>query len=299
MSEILSGKFVGCNNIEVFYDIYVPENPVAVLQFAHGMAEHKARYAEFGNWLAERGIVFAINDHAGHGASTTKEDMGYFGDGGWRNLVADAKSLSVILKDKFPNLPFFMGGHSMGSFVARAYISEVPGIAGAVIIGTGNADMLVSSGKFIAKIVAKSKGDRYQSKTLDNLSFGSYNKRIPDAKTKFDWLTTDAKIVEEYIKDEKCGFITTARGFADITAMICHVSSKKCTAAVKDGLPVLIMTGEHDPVGKYGADADKLAKMLSQAKVTVKHYDARHEVLNETCKANAFGDILAFIEANK
>ena len=302
-----SGKFDSTNGLNQisYYCISPKEKPVAVLQFCHGMAEHSKRYISFGEFLALNGIAFCICDHIGHGDSINNEDdLGYFAKKeGWRYLVDDAAKFTKILKEQFKDIPYFIAGHSMGSFVARSYISIYSELAdGAIIMGTGNATPIIASGKYIAALVGKVKGERYRSKLLDNLSFGSYTKRIKDAKTKFDWLSRDEKNVDKYISDLKCGFIFTASGFKDVSSMMNFVSSKKWAGSVKKDLPVLLVAGESDPVGEYGKGVKKVYGMLKASglkNASIKLYpNCRHELLNEINHQEIYKDIKNWILKN-
>ncbi|MFZ2537706.1 MAG: alpha/beta fold hydrolase, partial [Oscillospiraceae bacterium] len=162
----MSGKFDSTNktNKIAYYSIAPKENPIAVLQFCHGMAEHSKRYEGFGEFLASKGIVFCICDHLGHGESiNSNDDLGYFAKkNGWRNVVEDAAKFTEIMKEQYKDIPYFIAGHSMGSFVARSYISLHNDLVdGAIIIGTGNATPLIAAGTVVAKTIALFKGERY------------------------------------------------------------------------------------------------------------------------------------------
>ncbi len=306
MAEILTIKdsFQSTNKKNtIVYRVYSPTTtPKAVVQFCHGMAEHAKRYEAFGTYLAQNGIAFCINDHLGHGESVQNENqLGYFGEKhGWKLLVSDAEKLTYILKKKYPNVPFIIAGHSMGSFVVRAYLSMYKDLAdGAVIIGTGNATSLIKIGESMAKAVALFKGKQHHSKWLDNMSFASYNERISNAVTPFDWLSRDAQNVKLYIDDPLCGFIFTTSGFADISSMIKFVSTKKWADSINKKIPILLTSGDADPVGGYGELVTKVYNMLKSSDVndvTLKLYEgARHEILNETNRQEVYEDMLKWL----
>ncbi|WMJ23779.1 alpha/beta hydrolase [Paludicola sp. MB14-C6] len=286
-----------------YYIISPTEKPKVILQFLHGMAEHSQRYVAFGEFLAKNGIAFCISDHLGHGESKDNDDeLGYFGKkNGWKTLVTDAKKLTDILKQQYPDVPFFIGGHSMGSFVCRSYISHYPNEAkGAIIVGTGNATPIVALGKPLAKTIGFFKGNHYRSKLLDQLSFGAYNKQISNAKTSFDWLSENEENVQTYIDDPLCGYLFTTNGYADVAALMWSVSSQKWADSINKDLPILLVSGKQDPVGNYGKGIEKITEMLSNSgvkSVTVKLYEtARHEVLNEKYKEQVFQDIFSWIK---
>lgn len=268
------------------------------------MAEHSIRYEDFGEFLASQGIAFCICDHIGHGKSiNSDEDLGYFAKkDGWKNLVEDAAKFTGIMKEKYKNTPYFLAGHSMGSFVARSYISMHNNLVdGAIIIGTGNATPTVALGTFIARTIALFKGDHHRSKMLDNLSFGNYTKKIDNVRTSFDWLTRDQNHVDKYIADPFCGFLFTTGGFKDISLMMRFVSSKQWADSIKKSMPVFVISGDADPVGEYGVGVKKVVSLLQDSgvkDVTMKLYPGgRHEILNETNYNDVYTDISAWLLA--
>lgn len=280
----------------IAYRIYSPQDPpIAVLQFAHGMAEHGERYEDFAAYLCSKGILFCICDHLGHGQSVRDEsELGYFGDNAtYKNLVHDAAKFTSIMKEKYPDLPYFIGGHSMGSFVVRAYLSLHAGLAdGAIIMGTGMINPMIKAGIPVATAVAAAKGGSYKSLLLDRLAFGSYNEKISAPKTKSDWLSRDAEQVSRYIDDPLCGFVFSAKGTCEISKMISFVSTKKWAQSLKKSCPVLVISGDMDPVGNYGKGVIRVAELIKGAgvrDVTLRLFEGgRHEILNETNKDEVY-----------
>lgn len=260
----------------------------AVIQIAHGMAEHLERYEAFAEYLCNKGIAVYINDHIGHGKSiSSRDELGYFGKkDGWKNFVEDCHKLTEIAKKENPGKPLVFFGHSMGSFVSRAYSFKYSqDICGAVFCGTSGANPLASIGMGLADIIAKVKGDHHRSKLIDKMSFGSYNKRC-EGRTNFDWLTRDQDIVDKYIADDDCGFLFTVAGSHDLMAILDYVSSKDWYSGFNKELPVYVIAGEEDPVGAYGKGVKEVADGLKSAgvkDVTLKLYpECRHEILNES-----------------
>jgi len=297
------GTFFSSNNTNVIsYYIISPTKPKAVLQFSHGMAEHSERYEEFGQYLADKGIAFCISSHLGHKGGV-KDDggLGFFGKkDGWKYLVYDTAKFTEIIKEKFPGIPFVIGGHSMGSFVVRAYLAMYPDKADyGIIVGTANATLLVSAGVVIAKTVAFFRGDKYKSKMLDSLTFGSANKNINNPKTKFDWLSTDDEVVKKYIDDPYCGFLFTASAFANAAAMIKYVSSGGCLSKMNKDVKLLITSGKEDPVSEYGRTVHSAYDAMKNSgiyDVELKLYESgRHEILNERNNVEVYADILNWI----
>lgn len=293
----------GINTIS-FVMISPSENIKAVVQFCHGMAEHKERYLPFGEFLAQNGIAFCMHDHLGHGESaSSSEALGFFGEkNGWRFLPDDAHRFTEIIKETFPGIPFFIGGHSMGSFVVRSYISLYPDSAdGVIIMGSGDSTPLIKAGKVVAAIIGAVKGKRYRSKLMDKLSFGGYNSKLDNPQTPSDWLSRDAGAVKKYIADPFCGFIFTAAAFSDLTKLISFATGKKWAETVNKTTPILLISGDCDPVGDYGRGISRVNFQLISAgvrDVTLKLYDgARHEILNETNSEEVYNDIMKWLKA--
>ncbi len=271
------------------------KEPVEILQFMHGMAEYKERYTQLGEYLASRGIAFYVHDHIGHGRSSLSPNhLGYFGGNkAWMNLVYDAKVLTDIARSTYPNTPFNIGGHSMGSLTARAYLAAFPNIPGkAILIGTCNANSLSSAGKLISDSIGLFKGRGYRSHFLNTQTFGAYNKKIPNPKTPYDWLSANEDNVEKYIGDPLCGFTFTADGFANLSSLLKYVSKRSIISDYNKHLPIYIAYGKEDPVGRFGKDIDALVhefKSVGINNVTVCGYSGlRHEIFNEETKLEIF-----------
>lgn len=283
---------------------YLPENGEvkAVIQVAHGMAEHLERYEKFAAALCEKGIALYINDHLGHGQSVkSKDELGYFGEkDGWKNFVEDCHKLTLIAKQENPDKPFCFFGHSMGSFVARAYSFKYAAeIDKAIFCGTAGPNPASGIGGSIASFIAKLKGDHYRSKLIDKIAFGTYNNKF-EKRTDFDWLTRDIEEVDKYIKDDLCGFLFTAYGYRDLMGLLTYVSSDDWFKGLDKKLPVLVIAGSMDPVGNYSKGIDVVCQKLAEAgKKNVKkilYKDARHEILNEKAYFNTVvEDVADFI----
>lgn len=288
----------------VFARCWVPANgPKAVFQIVHGMAEHGERYEEFAAYLCEKGFAVLVDDHIGHGKSVNSDDdLGYFGENnGWDSFVEDERSLTELIKSEYPDIPIVFFGHSMGSFIAREYIRRYGNderIKATIFCGTSGKNPAAPIAIGLAEAVAKLKGSRYKSKFIDKLAFGTYNKKISNAKTSFDWLTSDNSIVERYINDKYCGFLFTAAGYKDLFTVLNRVSGKDWFASLNKNLPVLLTAGEDDPVGAYGKGIKQIyndLKLADVKDVTLKLYPAmRHEILNELNRARVYEDIAAW-----
>ncbi len=301
------GSFESSSKLaNIVYAKYVPiDGEVkAVLQIAHGMAEHKERYENFANFLCSIGVAVYINDHLGHGGSVTNNDeKGYFGENGYKTLMDDCSILTDIAKDDYPAIPYFIFGHSMGSFIVRNYLIKYgDNVDAAIICGTGGPNPAAGMGISMAKIIGKLKGsDHYRSKFINNLAFGSYNKRF-EGRTEFDWLSKDNDIVDTYIADEDCGFLFTVNGFIGLFSALKDANSKE-TIDSTPNIPIIFIAGQDDPVGNYGKGVlsvyDNMIKSGHDKVDMILYPKARHEILNESDIVNdIYRDIENFINAN-
>lgn len=289
---------------QIFYKVWEPdEEPKAIVQICHGLAEHIQAYDEFGTFLAERGVLAIGSDHRGHGQNIRSEDKsGYFGSGsGWNNVLSDIKELTSTFKDKYPNTPIFLFGHSMGSFLARNYIqSDHTDLKGAIICGTGGFPRPIGSiGINIAKTVAKLYGPTHKSKLLDNMSFGSYNKSFKPNRTSFDWLSRDDSKVDSYINDPLRGYIASSQLFIDILTALKDIDSIPSLIGTDKDFPISIISGDKDPVGDMGKYIPKLYSDYINngfTRVSYKLYkDCRHELINEVNRVDIMKDIYEWI----
>lgn len=279
--------------------------PKGVVQIVHGMAEYAARYNAFASYLIKQGFVVCGEDHLGHGLSVeSKDDLGFFGKGKSANLVlSDIRSLHLKMNDLYPDLPYFLLGHSMGSFFSRVYASEYGDeLSGLIVVGSGMQPFLAThSGKIMCRVIAAFKGWKHRSKTIDKIAFGTYNSKITDAKTPFDWLSADDKNVNAYLADELCGFMFTCGGFYGLFEIIERACRFKTFSKTPKRLPVFVLSGIDDPVGDYGSGVKRIAENYRRAgvrSVELTLYDGgRHEILNDFCAEQVYEEVLQFINA--
>ena len=182
---------------------WLPDRDIkGVLQICHGMVEYIDRYDEFAEFISEHGYYVVGHDHLGHGKSIqTEADLGYFDERkGNQYVIGDIYQLQEMTRKKYPDVPYFMLGHSMGSFLLRQYLTMyAEGLAGVVIMGTGHQGMLtLCAGRMICRIIAAFKGWKYRSTFVDNLSFGGFNKKFEPGETSKEWITSDKKKRDEY-----------------------------------------------------------------------------------------------------
>jgi alpha-beta hydrolase superfamily lysophospholipase len=275
-----------------------------VVQIAHGMAEHAARYERFAGALTKAGYTVYANDHRGHGKTAVSlQEAGYFADeNGWGKVVEDMHTLTGIIKNEYPNKPFFLFGHSMGSFLSRHYsMLYASQLSGLILSGTGgDPGVMGKIGLFIAKMDAKMHGKKAKSEIMNKLSFGAFNGAFKPNRTDYDWLSRDNAEVDKYINDPWCGAIFTAGFFCDMLRGIGYINKKENIAKIPVNLPIYIFSGAKDPVGANAKGVTQVYKALKDAgivDVSLKFYeDGRHESLNEINREEVFKDVIAWLD---
>ncbi len=284
-----------------------PEGEIrAILQICHGMVEFIDRYDEFACFLNEHGIYVIGNDHLGHGKSVQSEEYhGYFHKTmGNEYVIGDIHKLRGITQKQYPELPYFMLGHSMGSFLIRQYMEMYgKGLNGVIVMGTGvQPGIALVSGKFLCKVIAAFKGENYRSSLIDNMAFGAYNKKFEPARTGKDWLTKDEKIIDAYLANPWCTFRFTVNAYYHMFCGIQFAQKKSNIAKIPKNLPLLVTSGQDDPVGNFGKSVRTLAKTYKACGITdvkLKLYkNDRHEILNELDRETVYQDMLSWIEAH-
>lgn len=275
-----------------------------VVQLAHGMVEHIMRYEHFAQYLTNQGLIVYGNDHRGHGKSVmAPDDRGYFADeDGFQKVVQDMQELTQKIKAEHPELPIFLFGHSMGSFLTRRYIQLYGGeLSGVILSGTGfDPGLMGKIGVQLAKLDARRIGPRTPSKLMNKLVFGGFNKSFSPARTEFDFLSRDNDVVDAYIADDLCGFIPAARFYADLLTGMQIIHQSDEIAKVPKNLPIYLIAGDLDPVGDNGKGVEKVYEQYKDAGLTnvdIKLYkDARHEILNELNKEEVYKDIADWLQ---
>jgi len=297
--------FDSCGAGKIHCCKWTPEGePKAVVQLVHGIAEMIERYDTFANYLTGQGILVVAEDHMGHGQSINGDGIqGYF-HGGWFNAVADTYRLLSDTRKEFPDLPYILFGHSMGSFMARTILCKYPdaGISAAIICGTAwqpafALPILIR----VIEAMNKRNGETAPNQKLNDIVFGSYNNKVEHRRTTHDWLTRDNKIVDAYIAHPLCGFVPSGGLLRDMMMGIHYIEQPGNLAAMRKDLPVFFIAGAEDPVGSYGKGVQQAAAAFRKAgmtDVTLKLYPlCRHEILNELNKEEVFGDVTKWIES--
>ena len=278
---------------------------LGVVQIAHGVAEYGARYAPFARFLCGHGFVVVANDHLGHGQSLIPgSPMVYLGEkDGWWNVVDDMECLRSRVAKVFPDRPYFLFGHSMGSFLSRTHLIRYPGrLDGCILCGTGHqSPALIAGGKLIADREIRRLGKKAFSARADDLAFGAYNKAFAPTRTRFDWVSASEENVDAYIADPLCGGDTTLGLFRDMLDGLSYITRQSNMDKMDADLPVFFIAGDQDPVGEMGRGVLRARDCFRRAglrDVSCKLYHGlRHEILNEASRQYVYRDVLDWLEA--
>ena len=286
---------------------WVPDDGkiTASLQIAHGMCEHIERYEEFANYAADHGIMVIGNSHLGHGKSVkSSENYGYFGE--------NKKPSDLVIEDMNKvrwmcqrGKPHFMMGHSMGSYMLRKYLSIYgEGLSGAILMGTGYVPQIVTEfGICVAKIQGKMFGSKHRSELLRKLSYSKPYRKFDSYGHDYSksWLTRDVEEVKKYFEDPACNYTFTCNGYLGLFEAVNYSCKKENADKIPKDLPILLISGDDDPVGDLGVGVKKVAKLYRSVGISdvqlkmYRHY--RHEILHELNKDEVFRDIISWLKS--
>jgi alpha-beta hydrolase superfamily lysophospholipase len=273
-----------------------------VIHISHGMAEHSARYTATAHALNKKGFLVYAHDHRGHGHSASGI-LGHYADSnGWKKVVGDFSTVQKHIITAHPELPKFLLGHSMGSFITMAYLRQPVSHLNGVIISGSNFDhpAKYKALKPVIRAEVMRQGATGRSPILEFLTFGSFNKPFDPPRTKFDWLSKDASEVDKYVNDPLSGFFCTNKLWEDLVQGLISISTKASFDAIEHKLPIYFFAGDHDPVGQYGKGVAMLAQRFiasAHQDVSLKLYPGgRHEMLNETNASEVINDIVAWLK---
>jgi alpha-beta hydrolase superfamily lysophospholipase len=287
------------DGIQLVYRRWLPDGNVrGTVQIVHGASEHAGRYARVADALTDRGLAVYAMDLRGHGRTAESTGVGRFGGTGVDTVLNDVQALHQVMTSDHPGVPRILLGHSMGSIIALAAAERDGGdLAGLALSGPiGVAPALTDTISALDAAVAAGMGDQ----ALDAL--GAFNQAFEPARTKFDWLSRDPAEVDAYVSDPLCGddIPLTYAYAAGVFGLAVRGVQPEAVAQLPDGLPVLLISGERDPVGGEAAtQVTALADALRGRGLPVEQHvypDARHEVFNETNRDEVVADLLAWVD---
>lgn len=273
-----------------------------VVQIAHGVSEHGGRYEDFARKLVESGYVVYANDHRGHGRTARDtENLIYLPHNGWNLMVKDFYNLTCIIKNQCGSIPLFCFGHSMGSFLVRQYMYQFPyQFKGVILSGTGQFDpILINAGLIIAKRLVERNSGKKRSYYLNKMAFGSFNSKIQNPRTIFDWISRDRSVVDKFTHDPMCGVACTNGLFYEMLKGLKEIQSYKNLSLIPKKTSILLVSGDKDPVGHWGKDVLGLVKVYKKLGIKDIKYnlykDARHEVINELGRNETISHIIKWL----
>lgn len=285
---------------------WLPEGEACgIVQIAHGVTEYILRYEKFAEYLTNKGFIVVGNDHLGHGTSIANgANPMYFGPkGSWFWVVKDIHTCYTMTKEENPNLPYCLLGFSLGSFLVRTYLIDYPNnVDASILIGTGQISPLsISLGLMSVNSEAKKVGEERTSPGIDKLTFDSYNKRFAPNKTKFDWLCSSEDSLNKYINDPLRQDSFTAGLFRELLNGMAYTGKKENVRKMNANIPILLLSGDKDPVGNDGKGVIKTYKTFLKCgikDVSYKLYpNLRHDILNEDCKEDIYKDITDWLDS--
>ena len=286
---------------ELVGKVYRPLGEIrGYVHIVHGMTEHIERYHSLMTRIVENGYIVFGYDHLGHG-KTAKDDseLGFFAENNGDDLLAhDVKVFADAMKAECGEYPYYLLGHSMGSFVVRMATQKYITPDKLIIMGTGGPMPILVFGIYLAKFVKMLKGPRHISKLIDSIAFGSYNERFKDENDPHAWLTTDKEVRNKYAADKYCTFPFTVAAMHDLISLTYNANKEKWFKSVAKKMPILLLSGADDVVGEYGKGVQTVEKKLLEngANVKLKLYPGnRHEPHNDMARDEVLSDILEFI----
>jgi alpha-beta hydrolase superfamily lysophospholipase len=276
---------------------------LGVVQLIHGMQEHTGRYQRVAEALTTAGYAMYGNDLRGHGLNVADEaDHVFFAeDRGWARVLDDVYRLNRRIREEHPDVPAYLLGHSMGSYLAQQFLFTFPGaIDGALLSGTsGGTDPLVEAGAVAARLERLRLGKRGRSRLLNTLAFGPYNKGFEPVRTEFDWLSSDPAEIQAYVDDPWCGIMPTTQFWIDLLSGMRVIADPERQRRIPPDLPILVFSGELDPIGGRTAKVRKLLDAYEAAglrRVTHRFYPGRHELLFDVARDEVLADVIAWLD---
>lgn len=300
--SIIDKKVLSSNNkTQLVGKVYLPTGEIkGYFHIVHGKTEHIARYDSFMRTMAEAGYITFAYDHLGHGKTATNDsELGHFADkGGDDIIVKDVMVFADAIRQEYGNYPYYLMGHSMGSFVVRRTVQKYITPDKLIVMGTGGPLPISIVGVYLARFIRAIRGPKHYSPLMDMIAFGSYNSKFPKEEGQYAWLTNNASIRDAYHNDKFCTFNFTVSAMHDLIYLLNLVNRNEWFENVAKKMPILLISGSDDVVGDYGKGVLAVDKKLREkgANVTTKLYKGnRHEILNDFAREECIKDILNFI----
>ena len=291
--EKFNYDFTGSGGDKIKVSIWQPNTAAKlILHIVHGMTEHIDRYDALANYLAEFGIITIGMDLRGHGKNNNSS-CASLGRDGYSRTLDDIEYINKKIKKHYDNVPLVMLGFSLGSFILRDYLSVGhKELSGAIIVGTASQPSAVLT--MLKKVVSsqiKKYGFDSETKLVNQLSFETYNKKFAPNKTSADWLCSDVLEVEKYIKDDLCKDSISAGFFWQLLDAMQRTGDKTTYDKWNKKLPVLLLSGENDPVGNNGKGVISVQKAMEKSHIQDVRLElipnSRHDVFHEYSNGGA------------
>lgn len=303
MSQIFYGNMKSrADGLKLSVMAVVPEAPYrGMIQLVHGMSEYKERYLLFMEYMAEQGFLSVIHDHRGHGESVRDEkDLGYMYGGGAEAFLDDIFLINETLRRRLPDTPLILFGHSMGSLAVRNFAKQHDDCMDALIVcGSPSNNPGRPLGKLLAGAAKCLFGGRHVCHAIETISFGPYTAHFAEEKSRFAWVCSDPKVVQDYAESPLCGFTFTADAYLVLFSLMKETYSLKGWRVSKPDLPVFFVGGGKDPcIGgrRKFAQAIRTMKQAGYRNVKGRLYpEMRHEILNETEKQKVYREIIHYL----
>lgn len=299
----IDNHFIGKHDKHIQYYKWVAAETKAVVQVMHGMGEHAMRYERLAEDLVPLGFTVYANDHRGHGRTAKDIDhIGYFEDGDfWNDTQDDLGQFNQLIRSEYPDTPLFILGHSMGSLLARDYISNNSDrIHGVILSGTGgDPGFLGRVGLMLSKLLASIHGRDKRSEFLRSISFGKFNKEFAPMRTKADWISKDKAVVDKYVTDEMCSKTFTSGFWIDLLNGVTGINKAETFNATSKELPIYMFSGDRDPVGDFGKGVTEVFEKYKKAGIKniqcTLYPNGRHEMLNEVNRDEVIASMVSWM----
>ena len=284
-------------NNNLITHLYQVSNPIGNVVIAHGMMEHIERYDEFAKYLNKHNFNVILFDQIGHGFSA-KENIGHWEIGAFNKSIENYLLVINYIKKMYKENKTYLFAHSMGSFIAQEFIvKHSKHIDGIIMSGSNGPLLSVKLGAIVSKVF---KFNNKPNPFLNDLMFKPYTTIFKPKRTDFDWLTSVEKEVDKYIKDPLCGFVCTTGFFKEFITSISRLNEHEKLSKIDKTLPILLISGNDDPVGGMGKGITKLSNLyLNNGLKSVNlllYPNARHELLNEFCRNKVMDDVVNWLK---